>query len=161
MENIKYKQITEINEEDLNKITKWIFEWWGENLGYSFEAMKEMMSHCFNKDKLPKTYGLYLNDVLIGIYQLVLHDLDVRPDLYPWFTNFYIEEKHRGKGFGRTLIKHLKEELPQFESYDTLYIYTKNIGLYEKYGWEFVKEIDTFIETPRIQRLYKFNLNSQ
>ena len=40
-----------------------------------------------------------------------------------------------------------------------LYIFTKHCGLYEKYGWVFVDSIDTYSKYPRIQRLYKLNID--
>lgn len=43
-------------------------------------------------------------------------------------------------------------------AYDEVYLFTKHIGLYEKFGWEFVKEIDTHMEMDGIARLYKLPL---
>ncbi len=38
-----------------------------------------------------------------------------------------------------------------------LFLYTTHSGLYESLGWDFVEEIDTFLE-PRIQRLYRLEV---
>ena len=38
------------------------------------------------------------------------------------------------------------------------YIPSKHIGLYEKFGWVFVCEVDTFKKENRIERLYKLRL---
>lgn len=35
-----------------------------------------------------------------------------------------------------------------------------NCGLYEKFGWEYVSELDTYIEIPRMQRLYKLDIRN-
>jgi len=35
-----------------------------------------------------------------------------------------------------------------------------NIGLYEKFGWNYVSEIDTYSKEPRIQRLYRLDLDN-
>lgn len=37
------------------------------------------------------------------------------------------------------------------------FLYTQYNGFYEKFGWKFVTEIDTYHEKPRIQRLYRYN----
>lgn len=39
-----------------------------------------------------------------------------------------------------------------------IYLFTKHIGFYEKFGWKYVSDIDTFKASPRIQRLYKLDL---
>jgi len=42
--------------------------------------------------------------------------------------------------------------------YDALYLFTHHIGLYEKYDWAFVSEIDTVLGKPVLQRLYRMEL---
>ena len=32
-------------------------------------------------------------------------------------------------------------------------------SLYEKYGWQFVSEIDTYLPEQRMQRLYRLSIN--
>lgn len=39
-----------------------------------------------------------------------------------------------------------------------LYLYTKHIGLYEKFGWEFLEEVPTFREDSPVERLYHLNI---
>ena len=43
---------------------------------------------------------------------------------------------------------------------DTVYLYTSHQGLYEKFGWTFVEEVDTFLK-PRMQRLYRLDLTDE
>lgn len=38
-----------------------------------------------------------------------------------------------------------------------LYLYTTHVGLYEKYGWKFIGNIETHLD-PHIQRLYVLEL---
>ena len=40
-----------------------------------------------------------------------------------------------------------------------LYLYTKHIGLYEKFGWEFKEEVRTFNADSPIERLYKLKID--
>ena len=40
-----------------------------------------------------------------------------------------------------------------------LYLYTHHLGLYEKFGWEFVEEVKTFKEESPIERLYKLTID--
>ncbi len=85
-----------------------------------------------------------------------MHDLDVRPDIYPYLANLYVQEDYRGNGIVKLLIDRALSEAKRL-GLSELFLYTKHVGLYEKYGWEFIGEIDTFL-LPRIQRLYKINI---
>lgn len=116
------------------------------------------MKHSLLKDRLPQTYGLFLNNTIIGMFQLTYEDLNVRPDIYPWLASVYVDEQYRGKGYSKTLLKSIKDIASKTVDFSTLFLYTKHVGLYEKFGWEFVSKIDTYIEESRIERLYKLDL---
>ena len=45
--------------------------------------------------------------------------------------------------------------------FDKIFLYTKHIGLYEKFGWTFVEEINTFKKEQMIERLYKLDLKTK
>lgn len=152
------KKLTAIDDSLLNTITEWMYEWWGEKEGYSFEVIKCYMEHSLQEDRLPQTYGLFVEDCLIGLYQFRLDDLFVRPDIYPWLANVYIDSPYRNKGYGRHLMESIKSNARQCLQYKEVFLYTKHKGLYEKYGWEFVSEIDTYLEDAEKQRLYKLSL---
>lgn len=40
-----------------------------------------------------------------------------------------------------------------------LWLYTKHVKLYEKFGWRYISDIDTYNKEQRIQRLYKLELD--
>jgi len=141
---------------DLNQISRWMYRWWGHSEGYSPEAVRSAMARSLQNDHLPQTYGLFLGDTLIGMYQFTQSDLFVRPDLYPWLANVYLDPDYRGKGYGHLLLSTVRENAMQLDA-DALYLYTTCEGLYEKYGWQFMELTDTFLE-PRMQRLYRLSL---
>lgn len=156
--NLELKQLIDIDDNTLNIITTWMYNWWGKRDGYSFDGVKCFMKHSLLKDRLPITYGLFLNNTIIGMFQITYEDLSVRPDIYPWLANVYIDEKYREKGYSKILLESIKDIVSKTTDFSTLFLYTKHVGLYEKFGWEFVSEIDTYIEESRIERLYKLNL---
>lgn len=156
--NLELKQIIDINDEILNIMTTWMYNWWGERDGYTFDGVKCFMEHSLQKDRLPQTYGLFLDNQIIGMFQLTYEDLGVRPDIYPWLANLYIDEKYRKMGYGRKLIENIKKVAQKNTNFEELFLYTKHIGLYEKFGWDFISLIDTYKEESRIERLYKLNL---
>lgn len=116
------------------------------------------MQHSLLKDRLPKTYGLFLDNKIIGMFQLTLEDLKVRPDIYPWLANVYIAEKYRGKGFGRKLLESVRDIAQSNLEFKEIFLYTKHKRLYEKFDWKYVCEIGTFNEESRIESLYKLEL---
>ena len=111
--NTQVKKIVDIDEETLNIIINWMYNWWGQSNGYTKEEVKCYISHSLHKDKIPQTYGLFLENKIIGIYQITTNDLNIRPDIYPWIANVYIDEKYRGQGYGKILIASIKDNLKQ------------------------------------------------
>ena len=116
------------------------------------------MQHSMEDNRLPQTYGVFLDNEIIGMYQFAYDDLSVRPDIYPWLANVYIDEKYRGKGYGRRLLESVYDNAKENIDFDEIFLYTKHIGLYEKFGWNFIEEVDTFKKEQRIERLYKLDL---
>lgn len=101
MDKIEFKKIVNADERVLDTTTNWMYNWWGKRDGYSFEEVKCFMEHSMQVDRLPQTHGLFLNNEIIGMYQFSYEDLSIRPDIYPWLANVYIDEKFRKKGYGR------------------------------------------------------------
>lgn len=158
MKGLKFKQITKLDDENLNIMTDWMFEWWGKKDGYSLESVRAYLQTSFQKKRLPQTYGLFLDGKIIGMCEFTLWDLRARPDIYPWLANVYVDKAYRGQGYGRELLKHMEEEAKKNLPFDEVFLYTIHDGLYEKFGWKYICEIDTYHENPRIQKLYKIDL---
>ncbi len=95
------------------------------------------------------------------MYQLSMtEDLESRPDIYPWLINVYVEETYRGQHVGRKLMESVNENARK-ANIKELYLYTKHIGLYEKFGWKFVENVETFKPDSPIERLYKLEITSE
>ncbi len=155
---LEVKQIKDEKPEWIDIITEWMYQWWGKREGYRYDAVRCYVKYGLQEERLPQTFGLFLEDKLIGIYQFRLDDLFVRPDLYPWLANVYLDFPYRNKGYGGVLMESVRDHAKNLLSYREIYLYTTHIGLYEKYGWEFISEIDTYLCENRIQRLYKLKL---
>lgn len=156
--NIQVKQLIDVDDETLDIMSNWMYNWWGKNNGYSYDGVKCYMKHSMQRDRLPYTYGLFVNDKIVGMFQLTLEDLKVRPDIYPWLCNLYIDKEYRNKGYGRILLESIKEIAKSKLDFKELYLYTKHTGLYEKFGWKYISDIDTFNEESRIEKLYELDL---
>lgn len=156
---IKVEKLKNISDKDINTLAHWLYEFWGKDEGQNIEGMKCYVKSSMQDKNLPQIYGLYKDEELIGMYSFTYDDLTVRPDIYPWLSNVYIKEEERGKGYGRILLNSVKENLKKNTDLKEIFLYTKHLGLYEKFGWTFVSEIDTFEKNDKIQRLYSLKVD--
>jgi len=156
--NLSVRKLTSTTE--LDKITQWMYDWWGKEEGYAYEAVRSYMAHSLQQERLPQTFGLFLDDELIGMYQFTHEDLFVRPDIYPWLANVFIAPPYRQSGYGSYLLSTVRENAALHLASRELFLFTTHEGLYEKFGWSFIEEIDTFLQ-PRMQRLYRLHLSEE
>lgn len=105
----------------------------GQYLHYLLKENKLLELVGKNSRVLMLTEG----DKLISFCTLAEKD-DVQPtDLTPWLGWIYTFPAYRGKGMAAQLISHA-EELAKGDGFSNTYISTNHIGLYEKYGYEFL-----------------------
>lgn len=124
----------------------------------SFEAVKCYLEHSLCKDRLPQTYVALIDNQPVGMYQISMSDdLETRPDIYPWLVNVYVDENFRGKGICKEMMNTVSENAKKMNLTE-LFLYTKHIGLYEKFGWKFIEEVKTFRNDSPIERLYKLKI---
>ncbi len=146
------------NNPCFDKVVRWNYEWWGEKTGKSREAVEYFMEHSICTDKLPQTFVAVDEGEPVGMYQLsMVDDLFGRPDIYPWLINVYVDPNHRGKNICRELMGTVPEAA-RAAGIKMLYLYTSHVGLYEKFGWEFVQEVPTFNEESPMERLYRIEI---
>lgn len=154
MEKFIVKKVENYNKINLDKCVSWMYNWWGKSDGWSKEKVSTYMKSSFNKKCLPMTFIAFNEEV--GMCQITLKDLDCRPDIYPYIANLYIDENYRNNGIVKLLLDEAIRTAKEI-NLTKLYLYTTHIGLYEKYGWQFVENIETYL-VPHIQRLYKYEL---
>ena len=146
------------NNYIFDKICEWNYNWWGIRNNDSFEEVKCNLEHCLCKERLPQTFVALIDGEPAGMYQLSMsEDLISRPDIYPWLINVYVDEKFRGRKVCRKLMNTVNENAKK-ANLTELFLYTKHIGLYEKFGWEFVEEVKTFKDDSPIERLYRLKI---
>lgn len=91
-------------------------------------------------------------DELISFCTLAKMD-DIQPtDLTPWIGWIYTFPQHRGKRLAGNLLSHA-ESLAKEEGAKHTHISTNHVGLYEKYGYEFLCTMkDVEDEDSRVYR---------
>lgn len=157
MKKFTVKKITNFNRINLDKCVSWMYNWWGKAEGWSKEKVITYMKASFNDTILPQTIIAFNEkNEEVGMCQVTLHDLDCRPDIYPYIANLFIDESYRGNGLVKLLLDKAIQ-VARENNLSHLYIFTAHTGLYEKYGWKFIGYTETYLN-PHIQRLYKYDL---
>ena len=74
------------------------------------------------------------------LYLLTLTRQDTVRDesMYPWVGFVYTVEEYRGNRYSEKLMNHAENEAIK-KGFDRVYVATDHIGLYEKYGYEYLE----------------------
>ncbi len=67
---------------------------------------------------------------------------ETEPDMKPWIGFVYTYPEHRGHRYSQKLIEYACE-LARKDGYEKVYLSSNEIGLYEKYGFVFLKMLHT------------------
>lgn len=99
---------------------------------------EDCITHSITSDNyLPQWYLLVEDQEIIGCAGLITNDFISRMDLYPWLCALYIEEKVRGKGYGKLLIEKAKSDA-KLASFKKIYLCTDLEGYYEKHKFNYI-----------------------
>lgn len=147
-------RLTDQNDPRIAAVCESMLSWWGRKEGFSNEKMETYLRHLVTKEPaLPQFYLLIEQGLVVGSFQLSMSDIDVRPDLYPWLINVFVEPNSRGRGYLNEIMETVKAAM-DWLGLSRLYLYTNHENLYERYGFRFVSEFKTFIAPDDVQRLY-------
>lgn len=85
-------------------------------------------------------FMLVENDEIISFCTYVFQD-DIRDEtMYPWIGFVYTYPKYRGNHYFGVLLKHIINKA-NGENYHKIYVSTNEVGLYEKYGFIYYKNM--------------------
>lgn len=89
-------------------------------------------------------------DKLVSFCTLTSRDCIQDDDLFPWIGFVFTSPEYRGKRYSSEIIESAcKRALRQ--GFDKVYLATDHIGLYEKYGFEYMESrVDIYGEESRI-----------
>ena len=82
---------------------------------------------------------------VIGMASALKEDYYPLPNLFPWVSCIFVDEDYRGQRISGKLIDYANEYLKK-QGFEKSYIPTcpGNVGLYEHYGYSFVREITNY-----------------
>lgn len=81
-----------------------------------------------------------LDGQIVGMAFLMKTDYYPLPEIYPWVTGIFVTEAYRGHRISERLVNFANAYAMQC-GFDRTYIPTDHVGLYEKYGYRYLREI--------------------
>lgn len=81
-----------------------------------------------------------VNGRIVGMVSIMKEDYYPLPDIYPWVSCVFVEEDYRGHRISEKLISYANEYAKEI-GFGKTYIPSEHIGLYEKYGYQYLKDI--------------------
>lgn len=83
-------------------------------------------------------YLLMDSDSLVSFLTLTRQDTVRDESMYPWIGFVYTVEEYRGNRYSEKLMNHAENEAIK-KGFDRVYVATDHIGLYEKYGYDYLE----------------------
>lgn len=88
---------------------------------------------------------------IVGMTSIMKTDYYPLPEIYPWISSVFVTEEYRGYRISEKLIDFANKYAKEI-GFDRTYIPTEFVGLYEKYGYCYIKDIVNY--GNGIDRLY-------
>ena len=114
-------------------------DWSAAKLLYDWLEKGELRVNCGNSADV---YLLTDGDVLVSFVVLAEQDEVAAPELSPWIGFVYTFPQYRGRHCAGELIEHICGVLKNAGE-EQVYVSTEEVGLYEKYGFEFLQMMTT------------------
>jgi N-acetylglutamate synthase-like GNAT family acetyltransferase len=123
--------------EHLLPLAQWHHaEWSYLNPLRSFDQRVQEMQEDLEGKVIPTTFVAEDDGELLGSACILADDMSSHPELTPWLASVYVNEIHRGKGIGSTLVKRVMQHA-QENGVKRLYLYTPDQEqMYARLGWQ-------------------------
>lgn len=139
-----------MNELEIKKSAK--VPIWLKSLSISLKAfhrkmLKSIFCRCFVYGNLPigKQYFVAISDgQIVGMTTVMKTDYYPLPEIFPWISSVFVSEDYRGHRISEKLID-FANEYAKTNGFDRTYIPSEHIGLYEKYGYRYLKDIVNYV----------------
>ncbi|MBO4538003.1 MAG: GNAT family N-acetyltransferase [Erysipelotrichaceae bacterium] len=146
------KEITYVSIRENPQLAKAAVEWFSGKWGVPEQAYLDCMNECLN-DEVPYDWLLCLADgQIIGGLGVIANDFHDRPDLSPNICAVYVEPAYRRRGIAGKLLNKAVEVMKE-RGVSPLYLLTDHTGFYERYGWEYLCEVQGNDE-DHLSRMY-------
>ena len=128
--------------------------WFHEKWGVPLEAYLSSMEECLvSKQAYPAWYAACAEGRIIAGLGVIENDFHSRKDLAPNVCAVYTEKEYRNRGLAGRLLEYVCADMHE-KGIDTLYLVTDHTGFYERYGWEYLCDVQS---DDGISRMYIHN----
>ncbi|MBE6613599.1 MAG: GNAT family N-acetyltransferase [Ruminococcaceae bacterium] len=121
---------------------------------FSWEDVKEHTVNMLENWKFEEwetPFAAIVNGKIVGMATIMKSDYYPLPEIFPWISTIFVSEKYRGNRISGKLIGFANQYAKDI-GFNNTYIPTEYIGLYEKFGYRYVKDIVNY--GNGIDRLY-------
>ena len=80
---------------------------------------------------------------IVGMCSVMKTDYYPLPEIFPWISSVYVAEACRGRRISEQMIAFANRYI-EAQGFDRSFIPTGFVGLYEKYGYRFLREITNY-----------------
>lgn len=136
-----------------NIIAQWFHEKWGIPLDAYLESMEECLE---SNNPVPQWYVAVDGDRIIGGMGVIENDFHKRHDLTPNVCAVYTESDRRGEGIAGELLRYVCRDMKR-KGIDTLYLITDHTDFYERYGWNYMYDVETDYNSTSRMYIHKEN----
>ena len=85
-------------------------------------------------------FAAIIDGKIVGMASTMKTDYYPLPDIYPWVSCIFVSEEYRGRKISGELIAYANRYLKD-NGFDRRYIPAEFFGLYEHYGYTYLKDI--------------------
>ena len=85
-------------------------------------------------------FAAMIDGKIVGMAAVMKTDYYPLPDIYPWVSCIFVSEEYRGRKISGELIAYANRYLKD-NGFDRSYIPAEFFGLYEHYGYTYLKDI--------------------
>ncbi|WP_053985070.1 GNAT family N-acetyltransferase [Niameybacter massiliensis] len=125
---------------------------WGASKFLAQLITEQTFEEMLGKDG--KVYFLMDQEKVAAFLTLTQKDCIDENSLFPWIGFVYTDPTYRGHRYSGKLIQHALKVAKE-QGYEKVYLATDHVGLYEKYGFEYVENrMDVWNEESRIYSIH-------
>lgn len=121
---------------------------------FSWEEVKEHILWVLRTWEFTDWEAIFVAMVdgqIVGMTSIMKADYYPLPEIYPWISSVFVTEEYRGHRISEKLINFANVYAKE-AGFIRTYIPSQHVGLYEKYGYHYLKDIVNF--GNGIDRLY-------
>ena len=121
---------------------------------FSWQEVKEHTTRVLQNwefEEWETPFVAMVNGQIVGMVTIMKTDYYPLPEIFPWISTLFVSEAYRGNRISGKLIDFANQYAKEIGFANT-YIPTEYIGLYEKFGYHYVKDIVNY--GNGIDRLY-------